>query len=178
MGPVSFASFAWRVLACALLLTVSACDPGATGNAVGNAAAAAAGAEGEAVNQAEWDRQWKEEGEKIVLPVDPRHTKLELTPVWLEGYWVEHKPACYGSDSGIRFGADGRWQDHLLEGRYTVEGATVALKAERTHDGDPPPGGADETFTARLAGPNEIDTSWSNGATARLYRCPPGGLKP
>lgn len=120
--------------------------------------------------QEEWEK-------KIVLPVDPKHRKLELTPAWLEGYWVAQKSACYGSDSGIHFGADGKYAEHEAGGTYAIEGDRVTLTVTEIYAGPESEKGKKESLTVALVGPNEMDSRWPDGSLWRLYRCPPGGMK-
>jgi hypothetical protein len=128
------------------------------------------------LTQEEWDRAFEEEQAKIVLPVDPRHRRLELSQGWLAGYWVSGKAACYGSDSGISFQADGTYSEHEEGGRYVIEGNRIRLIVTEVYNAPRSEIGTGGSFTARPIGPNEMETVWSDGAAGPLYRCPPEPL--
>ncbi len=128
------------------------------------------------LTEEEWHRQFEEEEAKIVLPVDPRHKRLELTPKWLEGYWVSGKAACYGSDSGNRFNADSTYSVQDARGRYSISGPRVQLRVTENYNAPSSELGTSESFTVRLIGPNEIQTRWRDGGSGPLFRCPPEPL--
>lgn len=128
-----------------------------------------------AKSQDEWDREWEDWQRDIVLPVDPKHRRLELTPQWLEGYWVVYKSACYGSDSGIHFSADGTYADHETDGRYAIDREHVRMTVVSVHNApDDSEVGTSERIKVVPIGPNEILTGWRDerDQPLRLYRCP------
>ena len=133
--------------------------------------------EGPAPTAAQLEKAQKEWEAKIVLPVDPKHRTVALTPAWLEGYWVGNKAACYGSDSGIHFTADGRYSEHEAGGTLRIEGDKVRITVTEVYAAPDSEIGKSEDFRVRLIGPNEIETVWSDGGRGRLFRCPPGGMK-
>jgi hypothetical protein len=114
----------------------------------------------------------------VVLPVDPKHLKLELTPGWLDGYWVGNKGACLGSDSGIHFGADGTYSEFESGGGYQIRGDRIWTAVTEVYNGPPDAIGTRESARVRIVGPNELATDWGGGQKGPLYRCPPGGLRP
>lgn len=126
----------------------------------------------------DWDREWEEVHESIVLPIDPRHRKLERTPGWLAGYWVYYKQACGGSDSGISFNADLTYSDHGTAGSYTLPKDSIRMVTTEIYDWGSPEdriGGVDIS-ELQLIGPNEVELSDWRDEQARplkLHRCPP-----
>jgi hypothetical protein len=169
------------VLVLATYLGVAGCTPGTSGQREEGAPSTRAAAKPmkadvQEPSQEESDRAFDEEQAKIVLPVDPRHQRLELTPQWLEGYWVSGKAACYGSDSGIRFNSDRTYSEHDVGGQYDINGQRIRLRITEVYNAPPSEIGTGESFTVRLVGPNELDTTWSDGGSGPLYRCPPEPL--
>ena len=165
----------------AAALCVGGCTPGTSGQleegvAPNQAASKPIKGNVQEPSQEEADRALDGEQAKIVLPVDSRHQRLELTPQWLEGYWVSGKAACYGSDSGIRFNSDGSYSEHDVGGRYDINGHRIRLRITEVYNAPPSEIGAGETFTVRLVGPNELATTWSDGGSGPWYRCPPEPL--
>lgn len=129
-----------------------------------------------AKSQAEWDREWEAWQQSIVLPVEPRHRRLALTPEWLAGYWASGKAACLGSDSGIWLERDGHYRNHEESGLWSIANGQARFRVTEIYNAPDEPVGEVSRARLRLVGPNEID--WiESGEVSRLYRCPEGGLK-
>jgi hypothetical protein len=159
---------------------MSGCAPGGSNDrdkrAASTRSAEPTQAAREEASRKEADRAFAEEEAQIVLPVDPRHQHLELTPHWLEGYWVSGKAACYGSDSGIRFNSDGTYSEQEGSGEYEIEAARIRFRITEVYNAPSSEIGTGSALTVRIVGPNEILTTWSDGGSGPLYRCPPEPL--
>jgi hypothetical protein len=84
---------------------------------------------------------------------------------WLVGAWGAGPAAC-ASDSGIRFEADGTYNDPEGEGLWELAGDRLMVSGTSGDDF-----GRSETIRLNVRSPAEMDMEWADGTRVKYHRC-------
>jgi hypothetical protein len=88
---------------------------------------------------------------------------------WLVGAWVPGLAACE-RESGIRFEADGTYNDLEGEGMWELAGNRLIVSGTSGDDF-----GRSQVVQLSVRTPLEIELEWPDGTRAKFYRCPRKG---
>jgi len=99
--------------------------------------------------------------------VSDRPATAGLSRASLVGYWVEDPASCAGTDSGLRYSADGTYRVEGEAGRWTLNGDRLTTRVMSGGEGGPKSG----SLRVAMVDGKRMRATWPSGETHIFHRC-------